>query len=286
MYEVDHAEIKLTIAGQVLQTGPGQAWELAHLADDAFLTPSTSIAQYANRAGGFFKKRKYGPRPVVCYIEAADKRKSSVNAGWNFLKSFIDATVDAELEVTRYGHTRSLFGSITEIRRRDEDEMHWNESADIRFEFTAPYPYYRAAAREISFADEVPLMSFPLTFWYDGGMTAGLLTDEGNSITFTVDGQDAPDSVIRLTAAGPVVNPYVSTAQGDFVQAMCTMAAGDVLEIEWSEKARMRLNGAWCSRSLTSYLFPFRIGVNTLTIGAESGLANLAKKLILKENYQ
>ena len=61
---------------------------------------------------------------------------------------------------------------------------------------------------------------------------------------------------------------------------------GDDITIYTGAKPYVKYNGAWCSRDRLSTFFPLDIGTNTLTISADSGVANLIPEIAYAERYQ
>ena len=281
---VEQAQVKLEIGVNLIQTGSSFDWRLTHITNDTFMVADVTIGQYANKHGGYFKKRRYEPREITLYIQSKLGSAAQINATWLQLKSYMLSTRDAVFTLYKHGVTRTAYGAITEVKKRDEDGMKWVVPADIKVVFTAPDPWYTSEEISRPFLSEIPLFMFPFTILAEG-VTTGVVVS-GNSITFDVEGDDNPGFLLTLTANGAVVNPAVTNQDGLYVKAMKTMAAGDVIAIYTGAKPYVRYNGVLCPRDRASRFYELAIGSNTLTVSADSGADNLTKTISYKERYQ
>lgn len=283
MADVGRAQVVIQIGDSVIQTGDAYDWTLTHITDDEFIVPDVQIKRYGNIDGGYVAKRLNQPREITMYIQSKLNAPEQIDAAWLELKSKVSCKDDAVLTLTKHGVTRYAYGVITEIKKRSED-MAWSVPADVRIVFTAPDPWYYGEEKELSFQTVAPLLSFPLTIT-DAGIMVGSIVD-GDSATFNYNGDEANGFTLTLTASGAVVNPYVEDADGNFVKALVTMASGDVVTIRTGVKPYVRLNGALCSRALLCSFFDLQPGENSLTVGADSGVASLAKVIRYAEKFQ
>lgn len=281
---VNPAQVKLEIGANVIQTGDGYDWTLTHLTQDTFMVADVQIGRYANRDGGYFKKRIFEPRDFVMYIQSKLNSDAQIDATWLQLKSYVNCKRDAVITLYKHGVVRTAAGAITDVKKRDEDGMKWTVPADIRVVFTAPDPWLLSENINMEFMSETPLLMCPTTI-ISTGLVGGVVA-AGDSLTFTVGGDDTPPFLMTLTANGAVVNPKVTSANGDYVKAIKTLADGDVLTIYTGAKPYLRVNGAWCPRDKASDFFELDIGTNTLTITADSGASNLAPEISYQERYQ
>lgn len=284
---VSAAQVRLAIGVNTIQTGDAYDWTLTHITQDEFMVCDVQIGQYANKDGGYFKKRRFEPREITMYIQSKLGTAAQIDATWLQLKNYMNAKQDATLTLYKHGVTRTAPGAITEVKKRDEDGMKWSQPADIKVVFTAPDPWLLSENISLSFLSETPLYMAPLTIIADG-WTPGVVSS-GNELTFTVGGDDADGTgfLLTLTATGAVVNPKVTNADGDYVKALKTMADGDVITIYTGAKPYVKFNGAWCPRDRLSEFFTLDIGSNTLTISADSGEGNwTAPQIDFKERYQ
>lgn len=281
---VEQTQVKLEIGTNVVQTGDGYDWSLTHIIDDTFMVADVQIGQYANKDGGYFKKRRFQPREVVMYIQSKLNSAAQIDATWLQLKSYMNAKRDGAITLYKHGVVRTAPGAITSVRKRDEEGMKWNVPADIRVVFTAPDPWLLSDDITRAFSSEIPLFMAPFSIFADG-YTPSVVT-AGNTLTFTVGGDDEPGFLLTLTATGACVNPKVTNVAGEYVCAMKTMADNDVITIYTGAKPYVKYNGAWCSRDRLSTFFPLDIGTNTLTISADSGVANLIPEIAYAERYQ
>lgn len=280
----EQAQVKLTIGANVIQTGDAYDWTLTHITNDTFMVADVTIGQYANKSGGYFKKRRFEPREITMYIQSKLGSPEQIDATWLQLKSYINCTIDSSITLYKYGTVRVAVGAITEVRKRDEDGMKWNVPADIKVVFTAPDPWLLSDTITQSFVSSIPLMLCPITIIADG-MTVGV-SSTGNALTFDVGGNDPAGFLITLTARGAVVNPTVTNQDGDYVSAIKTMADGDVLTIYTGAKPYVRCNGVICPRTIASTFFELATGSNTITVSATSGVDSLTKTIQYQERYQ
>jgi len=281
---VEQTQVKLECGANVVQTGAAYDWTLTHIVEDTFMVADVQIGQYANKDGGYFKKRRFQPREIVMYIQSKLNSAEQIDATWLQLKSYINAKRDGAITLYKHGVVRTAPGAITSVKKRDEDGMAWNVPADIRVVFTAPDPWLLSDDITKAFSSEIPLFMAPFSIFADG-YTPSVVT-AGNTLTFTVGGDDEPGFLLTLTATGACVNPRVTNLAGEYVGAIKTMADNDVITIYTGAKPYVKYNGAWCSRDRLSTFFPLEIGTNTLTISADSGVTNLIPQLDYAERYQ
>lgn len=281
---VNPTQVKLDIGANTIQTGDGYDWTLTHMTQDTFMVADVQIGRYANRDGGYFKKRTFEPRSFVMYIQSKLNSDAQIDATWLQLKSYVNCKRDAVITLYKHGVVRTAAGAITEVKKRDEDGMKWTVPADIRVVFTAPDPWLLSENINMEFMSETPLLMCPMTI-IDTGLVGGVVAS-GDSLTFNVGGDDTPPFLMTLTANGACVNPVVTNANGDYIKAIKTLADGDILTIYTGAKPYVRVNGLWCPRDKRSYPFELDIGTNTLTITADSGSSNLSPVIDFQERYQ
>jgi len=281
---VEPTQVKLDIGVNSIQTGDSYDWNLTHIVEDTFMVADVQIGQYANKDGGYFKKRRFQPREIVMYIQSKLNSPAQIDATWLQLRSYMNAKRDGAITLYKHGVVRTAAGAITSVKKRDEEGMKWNVPADIRVEFTCPDPWLLSEDIERAFSAEIPLFMAPFTI-IAAGYTPSVVSS-GNELTFTVSGDDEPGFLLTLTATGACVNPKVTNLAGEYVRAIKTLADGDVLTIYTGAKPYVKCNGAWCSRDRLSTFFPLDIGTNTLTISADSGVANLIPEIEYAERYQ
>lgn len=281
---VEPTQVKLECGTNVVQTGAAYDWTLTHIVEDTFMVADVQIGQYANKDGGYFKKRRFQPREIVMYIQSKLNSAAQIDATWLQLRSYMNAKRDGSITLYKHGVVRTAPGAITSVKKRDEDGMAWNVPADIRVVFTCPDPWLLSENIEKAFSAEVPLFMAPFSIFADGYTPS--VVSAGTSLTFTVGGDDEAGFLLTLTATGACVNPKVTNLAGEYIRAIKTMADGDVITIYTGAKPYVKYNGAWCSRDRLSTFFPLDIGTNTLTISADSGETNLIPEIAYAERYQ
>lgn len=281
---VEPTQVKIECGANVIQTGDAYDWNLTHIIEDTFMVADIQIGQYANKDGGYFKKRRFQPREIVMYIQSKLNSAAQIDATWLQLRSYMNAKRDGAITLYKHGVVRTAPGVVTSVKKRDEDGMAWNVPADIRVVFTCPDPWLLSEDIEKAFSAEIPLFMAPFSIFADG-YTPSVISSS-NSMTFSVGGDDEPGFLLTLTATGACVNPKVANADGEYIKAIKTMADGDVITIYTGAKPYVKYNGAWCSRDRLSTFFALDIGTNTLTISADSGVTNLIPEIAYAERYQ
>lgn len=281
---VEPTQVKLECGANVVQTGDAYDWILTHIVEDTFMVADVEIGQYANKDGGYFKKRRFQPREITMYIQSKLNSAAQIDATWLQLRSYMNAKRDGKITLYKHGVVRTAPGAITSVKKRDEDGMAWNVPADIRVVFTCPDPWLLSTDITKTFSSEIPLFMAPFSI-FSTGYTPSVVS-AGNTLTFTVAGDDEPGFLLTLTASGACVNPKVTNAAGKYVRAIKTMASGDRITVYTGAKPYVKYNSAWCSRDRLSTFFPLSIGTNTLTISADSGVASLSTQINYSERYQ
>lgn len=281
---VEQAQVKLQIGVNIIQTGDAYDWRLTHIIGDTFMVADVKIGEYANKDGGYPQKQRYFSREITLYVQSKLGSAEQINATWLQLKSYMNVKLDTTISLQKHGVTRIGYGLITEVRKRDEDGMKWNQAADIKVVVTMPDPWFSSEEIQREFITSTPLFSFPFAIWEEG-FTVGVVTS-GDSLTFDVLGENEPGFLLTLTALGAVVNPCVTNQNGDYIKALVTMAAGDVLTIYTGGKPYVRLNGVRCPRHKLSTFYELAFGTNTITVSADSGVDSLTKLISYQERYQ
>jgi len=281
----DAAQVLLQTGVNQIQTGEAYDWALTQITGHTFMVADVSIGQYADRDGGYEKKTRYLPREITMYIRSKLGSAEQIQATWRLLRNYMNAHNDAALTLTDIGMpTLHGSGKITEVKKRDEENMKWTQRADIKVVFTMFDPWYSSESISRPFNAETPLFMFPFTIMAEG-FTTGIIA-AGNELTFDVLGDDAPGFLFTMNVTGSVVNPTLTNQDGLYIKAVGSFTTGDVLTFSTRDKPFVRCNGATQKRDRGSKFFSLALGSNTLTVSADSGANNMTKLIEYQERYQ
>jgi hypothetical protein len=274
---VDRKEIKLDIGGNVIQTGESYEWILARCVGDDYPDIDASYEELADGDGSYPNVVRYPTRHVDLRIMSKADSYAEINAAELLLKSYMDAKSDAVLTIWKNGVKRIGYGNINKVAKRSGAK--WYEAPFIDVTFAMPDPLFVGDEETGEFLTSIPLLTFPLSCIVGTNITASYATD-GTIMNVTNTGHEECGFELTLTASGAVVNPTVTNQDGKFIAAIVTMASGDVLTINTKRRLKkVRLNGVVCKYDLSSEFFGLAVGANTLTLSADSGVANLTKEI-------
>lgn len=280
----DRKEIKLQIGTNVIQTGTEYDWNLLSIQGDDYMDVDVSITNLGAADGAYLKSIRYQPRYIDIAIRSKLATSAQIDATELQLKSYMDSKLQTELTIYKNGVTRIGYGYIAKVDRPVSQK--WDSIPYITATIVLPNPWLMGDENENTFRAETPLISFPLSFIANVGLTAGVAVS-GNTITFNVGGHDPCGFVLTLTASGVTINPKVACGCGDYVRVLETMAAEDVVVISTLARDKYtELNGVVCKYDRLSTFFALAVGSNTLTVSADSGVDNLVKSLTWRERYR
>lgn len=280
----DRKEIKLQIGTNVIQTGTEYDWNLLSIQGDDYMDVDVSIENMGAQDGGYLKSIRYQPRYIDLILRSKLETSAQIDATELQLKSYLDSKLNTELTIYKNGVTRVGFGYIAKVEK--PRNLRWDSKPYLTITVILPNPWLMGEENTNTFRAETPLISFPLSFIVDVGLTVGVAVS-GNTITFTVGGHDPCGFVLTLTASGATINPKVTNASGDYVRVLETMADEDVVVISTLARDKYtELNGVVCKYDRLSDFFSLAVGSNTLTVSADSGVDNLVKSLTWRERYR
>jgi len=281
----DRKEIKLQIGTNVIQTGADYDWDCLSVQGDDYMEADVSLEEIATDDGSYeLRPPRYLPRYIDLEIRSKVTTSAQIDATELLLKSYMDAKASSILTIYKNGVERIGYGRIADVKKRRGAK--WNEKPYILVTFVMPDPWFVGELNTHMFRAETPLISFPLSFIVDVGLTTGVVVS-GNDIMFTVGGHESAGFILTLTASGAVVNPKVANAAGDYVTIKETLADGDIAVISTMKRDKYTtLNGVVCRYDRLSEFFALAVGSNTLTVSADSGVDNLSKSLTWRERYR
>lgn len=280
----DRKEIKLQVGTNVIQTGPEYDWYCLSVQGDEYMEADVSIENYAAGDGGYIKNIRYQARYIDIVIRSRLETSEQIDATELQLKSYLDSKAESILTIYKNGVERIGYGLVADVKKSSKAK--WNDKPMVTITFVMPDPWFVGEERENTFVSVAPLISFPLSFIADVGLTSGVVVS-GNEITFTVGGHDPCGFVLTLTATDAVVNPKITNADGDYVCVKETLADNDIIVISTLARDKYtKLNGVVCRYDRLSEFFSLEAGSNTLTVSADSGADNLVKSIRWSERYR
>ncbi len=227
---------------------------------------------YANDNGGYVKRRRFAERDIGLTFEITE------NDGlWRRqILAVVHPLADCEITVHMDGVTRRITAIPVERVTFRRDSFYDRSVVTLRF--TAPDPFLMAEkASGGTFVRKLPLLTFPMTFYPHGRLTAGYAahTDSGNAFNA---GDVACGVVITIKAqGGDVVNPRISCGEHT-ISTTVTLTEGDEMVMDTRTRRKgIRLNGQnrlvfdW-----KSTFFSLEAGDNVLTADADEGKENMA----------
>lgn len=281
---VSRKEIKLQIGTNLIQTGADYDWNLLSIKGDDYMDADVSIEDYASGDGGYIKNTRYNPRYIDMHIRSKVTSDALIDATELLLKSYVDSKIESTLTVYKNGVERIGYGRIADVKKPSGAK--WYETPYIIVTFLMPDPWFVGEQQTDTFVSETALMCFPLSFITGVGLTTGAVTT-GNEITFTMAGHEESGFVATLTASGAVVNPTITNQDGDYIKVLKTLADGDIITISTVRGDKyVRFNGTYCKYDRLSTFFCLEVGSNTITVSADSGVADLSKQLDWRERYR
>jgi hypothetical protein len=280
----DRKEIRLQIGTNVIQTGAAYDWNCVSVQGDDYMDVDVSLEELAAGDGSYEKNIRYEKREIEIHINSRLYSAAQIDATELLLKSYLDSKAAGVLTIYKNGVERTGYGRIESVKKPRKSK--WNERPYVIITFVMPNPWFLGEQMTNPFYSASPLFSFPLAFPAGIGVSSGFVIS-GNDVTFTVAGHDAPGFVLTLTASGAVVNPKVMDSDGKYVIIKEPMVSGDVAVISTVARDKFTtLNGEICRYDKLSDFFTLKIGSNTLTVSADSGIGNLTKSLAWRERYR
>jgi len=280
----DRKEIRLQIGTNIIQTGAEYDWICASVQGDDYMDVDVALEDLAAGDGSYEKNVRYEKRSIDIHIMSKLYSAAQIDATELLLKSYLDSKAAGVLTIYKNGVERTGYGRIEEVKK--PRGFKWNERPYVIISFVMPNPWFLGEQITNPFYSSSPLFSFPLAFPVGIGVSSGFVIS-GNDVTFDVAGHDAPGFVLTLTASDAVVNPKVMDSDGNYVMIKESMVSGDVAVISTVSRDKYTtLNGEICRYDKLSDFFALKIGSNTLTVSADSGIGNLTKSLAWRERYR
>lgn len=192
-----------------------------------------------------------------------------------------------EIIVTRNGKSRKIYGLLNREIETSRSGVHWAQIHSIEFVCVSPY-WQDVTDQMIVFRENVPLLTFPLSFYRGAGTTTGLMITGDQR--FLINDGAIPTGIVATIYArgGAVKNPSVGLSPTVFVRVLVEMQRGDVLTISTVPGEKyILLNGDKYMRfDRQSTFFQAERGVSEVFVNAEDGtLDNVSARVIYNNQY-
>lgn len=246
---------------------------------------SVETKPYAGLPGGHPVSRRFGERHLSIHGEV---NASSDEEEWAIRRRIIrlmNPLSEIEMQIRMNGVSRTITVIPNEAPILAKDTFF--SPLQVTLTFIAPDPFYRSTEpAELAFRRTVPLLTFPLNFMKNTGMTAGYVcaTDKVKLIN-PGDGECGMTAILTATG-GTVKNPCL-TCGNKYIRLLVTLQDGDTAEIDTRPgKKNVILNG---ERKFlfdrTSNFFLLAPGENIVSISADTGVEYLSARLICTPLY-
>ena len=250
------------------------------------ITPlAVETKPYAGLPGGHPISRRFGERHMTMHAE--------LNAGsdteeWAIRRRIIrlmNPLSEIEMQIRMHGVSRLITVIPDGVPLLTKDTFF--SPLQVTLTFIAPEPFYRSAEPvESAFRQTVPLMTFPLNFMENTGMTTGY-TRTADSVTMINPGDAECGMTAVLTASGGIVENPCLTCGDKYIRLLTTLQDGDTAEIDTRPgKKNVLLNG---ERKFlfdrTSDFFLLSPGENRISVSADSGSDYLSVRLFCTPLY-
>lgn len=226
------------------------------------------ISSYATLDGGYASRRRFAERELSLTFEIDAKSADTMRRE---IISILDPRVDGELDVTLCGVNRKI--SVIPCGEPKFTRPTVNSPVIVTLDFIAPSVFfYDSSKKAYSYYYSMPLLTFPMNFIEDAGLTTGL--DVKTDTRETINNGDAECGIIAkiVSCGGKIVNPEIRC--GDkFVRCLVTLFDGDVLVISTVKgQKNIYLNGRrHFNFHRNSTFFSLPVGVSSVTVSAEAG---------------
>lgn len=266
----DHYKITLIRGDKSLEISPESH---AHLTEGGLrgfdaAGFDVSVSSYASRAGGYAQKRRFAERELSLAFEA-DRAADSM------LRRQITSMLDPAADIELYIELGEVSRKITVIPCDEPifSRPTFSDLTEITLYFVAPSVFFEsAAASSLNLHDCAPLLTFPMNFTSEAGLTAGIHRTYGSG-TVNNPGDGECGAVITISAiGGNVVHPSVSL--GDkFISCPIEVSDGSTLVIDTrTGRKNITLDGERCFVfDKQSSFFSLPIGDSTVSVTSDSG---------------
>ncbi|MBR5252276.1 MAG: phage tail family protein [Clostridia bacterium] len=256
--------------GKVLRISPNSAVKL--LAGGLRGFDSTGfdvkITPYASLNGGYPSVRRFGERELSITAEidsvAGEEEKRRI-------VSMLDPTSEGVLDVSLFGVHRRI--SVIPCGKPVFERPVSGGPIVMTLYFVSPAVFFSDSSKKrADFYCAVPLLSFPMNFTTESGITTGLYGKTDHEELNNSGDTDCGFVVTIVAHGGNVENPSISLGDKQ-VRCPVTLYDGDVLVIDTRRGMKnITLNGERCFKfTRDSVFFTLPRGESTVSIRADLG---------------
>lgn len=240
---------------------------------------SVQTQSYAGLSGGHPVSRRFGERHLTIHGEV---NAASEVEEWSIRRRIIklmNPLSEIEMQIKIHGVSRLITVIPSDTPSLIKDTLF--SPLQVKLTFIAPEPFYKDTEKlEFSFRQTVPLMTFPLNFMEDTGMTTGYLRST-DTIRVVNPGDAECGMTAILTASGGTVKNPCLTCGDKSIRLLVDLEDGDTAEIDTRPRRKnVLVNG---ERKFvfdrTSDFFLLIPGENYITLSADAGAEFLSVRL-------
>ncbi|MHB1155057.1 MAG: phage distal tail protein [Eubacteriales bacterium] len=281
---IPYITFTLELGGRILTISKKSVFRLINYDGIEATDISVVVASNGSVDGGYLQSVRIEPRPISINFAVDDSSRTEELRKW--LIKYFTLKEQGTLNVSRGEVTRVInFNIATKPEFKQNNII--DDKLIVSVSLLCPDPYfYDVVTDKVRFLTYTPIGTFPITSMSGVGVTTGFMT-----VTDTVevlnDG-DAPVGVVcEITAfGGSVINPKIM-CNGIYVRVLRVMNPNEVVKIDTRERRKnIYVDGeAQFIFDRTSVFFSLPVGVNTLTIEADSGLTNASTVITYTLKY-
>ncbi len=245
---------------------------------------SVSVASNGSVDGGYLQSVRIEPRSISISFAIDDRSRTEELRKW--LIKYFTPKEQGTLTVSRGEVTRQIDFIIAEKPEFNQNNI-IEDRLILNVSLLCPDPYfYDVVTDMVRFLTYTPIGTFPITSISGVGLTTGFMTVT-DTVEIVNDG-DAPVGVVCeiMAFGGSVTNPKIM-CNGEYVRVLRIMAPNEVVKIDTRER-RKNIYVDGVSQFIfdrTSVFFSLPVGVNTLTVAADSGLTNASTVITYTLKY-
>ncbi|MHB1151366.1 MAG: phage distal tail protein [Eubacteriales bacterium] len=281
---IPYITFTLDLGGRILTISKKSVFRLIKYDGIEATVVSVSVASNGSVDGGYLQSVRVEPRLISLTFAVDDRNRTEELRKW--LIKYFTPKEQGTITVSRGNVTRIIHFIIAEKLEYKQNNI-IEDKLIISVSLLCPDPYfYDITAGEVRFLTYTPIGTFPITSMFGVGVTTGFMTVT-DTVEMVNDG-DAPVGVVcEITAfGGSVTNPKIM-CNGEYVRVLRVMDPNEVIQIDTRERRKnIYVDGeAQFIFDRTSVFFSLPVGINTLTVAADSGLTNASTVITYTLKY-